>query len=158
VLRSRNVSRRSDEKRRRPAPRRRRRRTASKKEYTFWESFAWHWKSRKFRSAFAALLTILLVKCTWVQTFLGIKPEDSTTIVQVIVLVLGMVLATITGEKYIAMKANGHSNGNGGVTGSLAIDDVMIDTAGEKLKDKIGEKLEEKVDDIVDKIKEKLKQ
>lgn len=110
---------------------------ALKKEYTPWESVVWHFKSRKSRLAMAAVITIILTNCSWLQTKLGINQKDAPTIAMAIVVCLGILIGAITGEKIMT---NGH---NGKAPDPKKIKDEILDiikdevieaaTTGEKI-------------------------
>jgi len=76
-------------------------------KHTAWESVVWHLKSRKSRLALAAVLTIILANCKWIQVNLGIAPEAASSVATHIVIVMAILVGAISGEKILNGK-----NGN----------------------------------------------
>lgn len=70
--------------------------------YTFWESLAWHFKSRRSRLVMGGLLAIILVQA---KPF-GISEDQANKLAEYIMYLVGIMVAALTGDRFIP-------NGNG---------------------------------------------
>lgn len=70
--------------------------------YTFWESLAWHFKSRRSRLVLGGLLAIVLVQT---KPF-GISEDQANKLAEYIMYLVGIMVAALTGDRFIP-------NGNG---------------------------------------------
>lgn len=123
-----------------------------KKEHSAWESVVWHFRSRKSRLAMAAVIALILTNSKWIQEMIKLDPAGIPALAQNIVIVLGILVAAMSGEKIMM---NGNGNGKApdpkeGVT--MSVESVVE----MKLKEKLHEELEKGLDKLTDKIKEKI--
>jgi hypothetical protein len=65
--------------------------------YTFWESLAWHFKSRRSRLILGGLLAIILVQTRpW-----GITEDQANKMAEYIMYLVGALVAALTGERFV---------------------------------------------------------
>ena len=121
------------------------------KKYSAWESILWHFQSRRSRAALVALLACVILNHPKLREFFGVDEKTAATFANQLIILAGIVIAALTGEKFVP---NGNGNGK---PAPASVDDAVLEAAGEKIKDKLDEAIEKKVDKLVDKIKEKLK-
>lgn len=65
--------------------------------YTFWESLAWHFKSRRSRLVLGGLLAIILVQT---KPF-GISEVQANKLAEYVMYLIGLLVTILTGEKFI---------------------------------------------------------
>ena len=65
--------------------------------YTFWESLAWHFRSRRSRLVMGGLIAIVLVQT---KPF-GISEDQANKLAEYIMYLIGLFVTILTGEKFV---------------------------------------------------------
>lgn len=116
---------------------------ASIEPESFWKklgkSALWHLTSRRFRTAIGAVIAFYILANPKARVWLGVDEASATTFATNILILVGMFIAALTGEKF---KPNG----------KIAITEIK-----KKAEDAAGEFLNSKIDEIGEKFLEKMK-
>lgn len=110
------------------------------KKFSPWESILWHFQSRRSRAALVAIIGCVILNHPKLREFFGVDEKTAATFANQLIILAGIVIAALTGEKFVP-------NGNGKVDPEKVTSTVLG-----KVKDEITDKLNEELSEKIDKL------